>query len=143
MSIAKIRLDDLDVEILNSIVYLQQLSRTRYNPTTEAIKKDLEQRSIIFSNIDVNHSLDRMEWAGMLLRHTPVRFGNYSDHYRIHPDYYPEPPIKDPYSEDERQRIREYLLSQEEARKREEIQKKEAQRIRLDALHQRDKIRRQ
>lgn len=70
--------------------------------------------------------LEVMRNGGILARFP----GNYykSPQWAIHPDYYPEPPLKDPWTEEQREALREELRKMED-RKRNEIEyRKEYQR---------------
>lgn len=73
--------------------------------------------------------VDKLEsmGRGCILMRFP---GNYykSPQWGIHPDYYPEPPLKDPYTEEERRKLREILTKREEIRKLREEDRKEYKR---------------
>ena len=66
-------------------------------------------------------------------------YGRPDHHFKIHPDYYPAPPLEDPYTETEREALREELRKKEEAEARKKASREEDKARRLERLHDQTK----
>ena len=91
--------------ILETVIRLQGQKRHEYNPTAPMIYKTIvKETGISYRWEFANERMEELARQRVLLR----KSGDYlsSVRYRIHPDYYPEEPLNDPYTEAEREALR-------------------------------------
>lgn len=128
--------------IIEAIAHRQNLKKYHTSgPTPDMIYNDIKERygpHFHYGRVkDLLFSLD-----GDCLFYDYTGGGGYPlyFHFRIHPDFYPEEPIEDPYTEKERTALREYLKDREERRLKAE--EKALQRRREREAEKRDEERR-
>lgn len=97
--------------IIEAVIRLQGLKRHENNPTAMMIHKEIIRASGVPYTWEYTHEkLEDLASQRVLMR-TPGSYRR-SVRFRIHPDYYPEEPLKDPYTEAEREALRRTIKPQ-------------------------------
>lgn len=114
--------------LIETVARLQRLARHQYRPTQPMIYRTVREASgIRYDYETVNERLEYLRAQRVLMRYP----GDYysSVRWRIHPEYVPEPPIPDPYTEEQRARLLETLKETEAEEARRTGKAREARRM--------------
>ncbi len=131
-----------DWMVIETVARLQRLARHQHCPTQPMIFKTINEASDIRYDYEaVNERLEYLRGQRVLMRYP----GDYysSVRWKIHPAYVPEPPIPDPYTEEQRAGMlarvneREQEEAREAERAREIRRKKDRERSRLRRIEER------
>ena len=128
--------------IIETVIKLQGQKRHNNNPTAPMIYKTMVRETGV--NYRWEFASERMEELArqyVLLRTS----GDYlaSVRFRIHPDYYPQEPLKDPYTEEEREALRNRINPGRKSPEELDRRARESKESQRQARLRRDRLRRQ